>query len=91
MIPCTPQQPVPPAAAKAAGAPLRGGAPYADLRSAGLPPAPSPAADPPGRAAAPCAVLRNLLYYNKFAPKTPRACKEKEKEMTSLWQKPKSA
>ena len=72
------------------GRPPQGGAPYADLRSAGLPPAPSPAADPPGHAAAPCAALRNLLYYNKFAPKTPRVCKEKEKEMTSPWPKPKS-
>ena len=83
------------AAARAAeppgGAPPQGGAPYADLRSAGLPPALSPAANQPGRAAAPCAALRNLLYYNKFAPKTPRVCKEKEKEMTALWQKPKSA
>lgn len=80
-----------PGGSAARGRPPQGGAPYADLRSAGLPPAPSPAADPPGRAAAPCAALRNLLYYNKFAPKTPRACKEKEKEMTVLWQKPKSA
>lgn len=80
-----------PGGGAARGRPPAGGAPYADLRSAGLPPAPSPAADPPGRAAAPCAALRNLLYYNKFAPKTPRVCKEKEKEMTVLWQKPKSA
>ena len=80
-----------PGGSAARGRPPQGGAPYADLRSAGLPPAPSPAANLPGRAAAPCAALRNLLYYNKFAPKTPRACKEKEKEMTSLWQKPKSA
>ena len=80
-----------PGGSAARGRPPQGGAPYADLRSAGLPPAPSPAANPPGRAAAPCAALRNLLYYNKFAPKTPRVCKEKEKEMTALWQKPKSA
>lgn len=90
--PCRGQEPGgSPGGSAARGRPRRGGAPYADLRSAGLPPTPSPAADPPGRAAAPCAALRNLLYYNKFAPKTPRVCKEKEKEMTVLWQKPKSA
>lgn len=73
------------------GRPPQGGAPYADLRSAGLPPAPSPAQirrDVPPPLAPPFEICYTTI---SLPPKRPRACKEKEKEMTALWQKPKSA